>query len=102
MLADRQTTGGYTKIGVLSPLSIEALVQKMPGNKVRFRKAVVQKGADEQKRIKDAVRRVKELYASYVSRPEVKAAAAAAAPLSTHFRLTVEGKSYDITCEEIS
>jgi len=45
---------------------------------------------------------VKELYASYVSRPEVKAAAAAAAPLSTHFRLTVEGKSYDITCEEIS
>ncbi len=30
MLADRQTTGGYTKIGVLSPLSIEALVQKMP------------------------------------------------------------------------
>ena len=42
MLADRQTTGGYTKIGVLSPLSIEALVQKMPGNKVRFRKAVVQ------------------------------------------------------------
>ena len=102
MLADRQTTGGYTKIGVLSPLSIEALVQKMPGNKVRFRKAVVQEGADEQKRIKDAVRRVKELYASYVSRPEVKAAAAAAAPLSTHFRLTVEGKSYDITCEEIS
>ena len=102
MLADRQTTGGYTKIGVLSPLSIEALVQKMPGNRVRFRKAEVCEGADEQKRISDAVRKVKELRASHVSRSGIKAAVPASATLPTHFKLTIDGKSYDITCEEIS
>ena len=101
MLADRQTTGGYTKIGVLSPLSIEALVQKMPGYKVRFRKADVHEGADEQKRIRDAVRRVKELRASHVSRSGIKSPVPASPPLSTSFKLTLEGKSYDITCEEI-
>ena len=101
MLADRQTTGGYTKIGVLSPLSIEALVQKMPGYKVRFRKADVHEGADEQKRIRDAVRMVKELRASHVSRSDIKSPVPASPPLSTSFKLTLEGKSYDITCEEI-
>lgn len=101
MLADRQTTGGYTKIGVLSPLSIEALVQKMPGYKVRFRKADVHEGADEQKKIRDAVRMVKELRASHVSRSGIKSPVPASPPLSTSFKLTLEGKSYDITCEEI-
>ncbi len=101
MLADRQTTGGYTKIGVLSPLSIEALVQKMPGCKVCFRKADVHYGTEEQRRIKDAVGRVKELRASYVSRFDIKSPVPASPPLSTSFKLTLEGKSYDITCEEI-
>lgn len=97
MLADRQTTGGYTKIGVLAPLSMEALVQKMPGSKVRFRRADVTEGAAEQMRIKEAVRRVKELRLSYVSRTNSEAPK----PLSDHFILTVEGKRYEITCEEI-
>ena len=101
MLADRQTTGGYTKIGVLSPLSIEALVQKMPGYKVRFRRSGLDEGADEQKRIRDAVLRVKELRASHVSRSGIKSPVDASAPLSTGFKLTLEGKVYDITCEEI-
>ena len=101
MLADRQTTGGYTKIGVLSPLSIEALVQKMPGYKVRFRKAAVEEGTEEQKRIRDAVRMVKELRSTHVSRPEIKTPMPASVPISTSFKLTLDGKSYDITCEEI-
>ena len=58
MLADRQTTGGYTKIGVLTPLSIEALVQKMPGSAVRFRKASIDDGTAEQMKIAETVRRV--------------------------------------------
>lgn len=97
MLADRQTTGGYTKIGVLTPLSMEALVQKMPGSKVRFRRADVSEGVAEQMKIKEAVRRAKELRLSHVSRTHIEAPRS----LSGHFTLTVEGKRYEITCEEI-
>ncbi|KEJ92244.1 hypothetical protein JS73_06550 [Synergistes jonesii] len=96
MLADRQTTGGYTKIGVLTPLSIASLVQKVPGTKVRFRAASVEEGALEQRRIAAAVNRAGELRLSYVS-----CGPGAARPLSGSFRLTLEGKTYDISCEEI-
>lgn len=36
MLADRQTTGGYTKIGTVASVDLPKLVQAMPGCKVRF------------------------------------------------------------------
>ena len=97
MLADRQTTGGYTKIGVLTPLSIEALVQKMPGFKVRFRRADSSEGVAEQMLLKETVSRVKELRLSHLSPRLIETPK----PLSSHFMVTVEGKRYDITCEEI-
>lgn len=99
MLADRQTTGGYTKIGVLTPLSIEALVQKMPGSAVRFRKASIDDGTAEQMKIAEAVRRVGELRSTYVSRPRVAQTSGGFA--SARLRLTVNGKQYEVTCEEI-
>ena len=99
MLADRQTTGGYTKIGVLTPLSIEALVQKMPGAAVRFRKASIDDGTAEQMKIAEAVRRVGELRCTYVSRPHVHLTERVQA--STRMRLTIDGKQYEVTCEEI-
>ena len=99
MLADRQTTGGYTKIGVLTPLSIEALVQKMPGSAVRFRKASIDDGTAEQMKIAETVRRVGELRSTYVSR--LRAAQTSGGFASAHLRLTVNGKQYEVTCEEI-
>ena len=36
MLADRQTTGGYTKIATVIGVDIPKLVQRKPGNKIRF------------------------------------------------------------------
>ena len=99
MLADRQTTGGYTKIGVLTPLSIEALVQKMPGSAVRFRKASIDDGTAEQMKIAETVRRVGELRCTYVSRP--RAAKTSGGFASARLRLTVNGKQYEVTCEEI-
>ena len=99
MLADRQTTGGYTKVGVLTPLSIEALVQKMPGTVVRFRKASIDEGTAEQMKIAEAVRRVNELRCTYVSRPRSAQIGCWTAP--ARLRLTIDGKDYDVTCEEI-
>ena len=99
MLADRQTTGGYTKIGVLTPLSMEAIVQKMPGTKVRFRKATVEEGTAELRRVADAIKQLRELRFALVSRP--CAAPSASAPLAGSMRLTFNGTSYNVTYEEI-
>ena len=35
MLADRQTTGGYAKIGTIATVDIPKLVQRPPGSRVR-------------------------------------------------------------------
>ncbi len=37
LLADRQTTGGYTKIATVISADISKIAQAMPGNRVRFR-----------------------------------------------------------------
>ncbi len=42
MLADRQTTGGYAKIGTIATTDIPKLVQRPPGKKVRFERVSVQ------------------------------------------------------------
>lgn len=100
MLADRQTTGGYTKVGVLTPLSVEALVQKLPGSKVLFRKAEPGEGVRELKELKEKLAQARELRFAKISRQE-QAAPKPEKPLSGSFRLTVNGKSYEITCQEL-
>ncbi|MEG0375913.1 MAG: biotin-dependent carboxyltransferase family protein, partial [Raoultibacter sp.] len=42
MLADRQTTGGYAKIGTIASVDIPKLVQCKPGSKIRFVPITVQ------------------------------------------------------------
>jgi biotin-dependent carboxylase-like uncharacterized protein len=44
LLNDRQTIGGYPRLGALTPLSLARLAQKLPGNVVRL-KAVMQEMA---------------------------------------------------------
>lgn len=100
MLADRQTTGGYTKVGVLSPLSIQALVQRMPGMKARFARATMEEAVAELKDVKNIVGKITQTRLSYVSRQQA-AGVASSRPLAEKFKLTVNGKTYDVTCEEI-
>ena len=68
MLADRQTTGGYTKVGVLTPLSIQALVQRMPGMKARFERAAVEAATEELHTVKGIVEEIRRMRATYVTR----------------------------------
>ena len=42
MLADRQTTGGYAKIGTVASVDIPRLVQRRPGSTIRFERISVQ------------------------------------------------------------
>lgn len=43
MLCDRQTLGGYPKLGTISPLDISRLAQCRPGDKVRFTRVKIDK-----------------------------------------------------------
>ena len=44
MMADRQTTGGYVKIGVVHALDVARLSQYMPGSPVRFTEITQEQG----------------------------------------------------------
>ena len=46
MLSDRQTTGGYAKIGTIASVDIPRLVQCKPGRAIRFRKIDVHDAQD--------------------------------------------------------
>lgn len=102
MLADRQTTGGYTKIGVLTPASIQSLVQRLPGAKVSFERVTVERAVAELRATNEAVSKIERLRAQAVSAPELDwAEPDDAAVRIRRLRMTVDGKSYDVTCEEI-
>jgi antagonist of KipI len=98
MLADRQTTGGYTKVGVLTQASIQALVQKIPGAKVRFERISMEEAVAELHAEKTLEDKVVGLRRTWCAGP---AASEAVRPLSGRLRVTVNGVSYDVTCEEI-
>jgi allophanate hydrolase subunit 2 len=49
LLNDRQTIGGYPRIGALTPLSLARLAQRLPGSTLRL-KPVVQSVAHRQHR----------------------------------------------------
>lgn len=42
MMADRQTTGGYVKLGTVASCDLPLMAQKRPGDKVRFASVTVQ------------------------------------------------------------
>ena len=46
MMADRQTTGGYVKIGVVHALDVARLSQLMPGSPVRFSQITQKQGIE--------------------------------------------------------
>lgn len=65
MLADRQTTGGYAKIGTVATVDIPKLVQRPPGSSVRFEPITVQ---EAQRLIRAEARRFDQM-ALRVQRP---------------------------------
>lgn len=88
MLADRQTTGGYTKIATVVSADIYRIGQAKPGDKVRFT-AVNRREAVELLREQEAgLKRLALLLG------------AAPGPVRT-FRITVRGRTFDATVEEL-
>jgi biotin-dependent carboxylase-like uncharacterized protein len=97
MLADRQTTGGYTKIAVLATPDIAALAQKLPGEKVHFRIITLAEAIEETKREGKKLSDLSLARATYRSRQAVQTAT----PGKGVWTLSVEGTSYDVSWEAL-
>lgn len=57
LLNDRQTVGGYPKPGAVTPGSLDALAQRPPGTKLRFRAITLHQAQREERRFLEFFRR---------------------------------------------
>lgn len=89
MMADRQTTGGYTKIATVITPDIDYMGQLKPGDKVRF-KAIDIKEA--QKLYKEYFNMIQDIKSSIKSVNIV---------ISRRFKVKVNSKEYEILVEEV-
>ncbi|MDR3231445.1 MAG: biotin-dependent carboxyltransferase family protein [Synergistaceae bacterium] len=69
MLADRQTTGGYTKIATVCAVDVGNLAQRLPGQKVRFKKITVGEAVTLLQREAKLFGEMKRLRAAWRSKP---------------------------------
>ena len=97
MLADRQTTGGYTKIGVVCTVDIGNLAQRLPGQKVRFVKTTVAEAVSLLKQEAALFDGLRQLRAAWRSRPKSEAPAPAAAKGS--LSVAVNGEPHRVEWE---
>ncbi len=65
MMADRQTTGGYTKIAVLSLWSVGGLAQRLPGESARFRRGTADECVAQLAAFEETMRELAALRAAY-------------------------------------
>ncbi|MDT8900991.1 biotin-dependent carboxyltransferase family protein [Anaeroselena agilis] len=92
MMADRQTTGGYTKIGTVIGPDLALLAQAKPGDTVRLKRC-----SDEE--AVAVLRKERELYEA-ASAWRASALSREQGPVR-RFTMTVNGQSYDIEVREV-
>jgi biotin-dependent carboxylase-like uncharacterized protein len=102
MLADRQTTGGYTKIGVVCTVDLGNLAQRLPGQKVRFAKTTAAEAVSllkQETALFENLRRLRAKWRS--SRPEHECPQGAPPPSASRGNLcvTVDGKPHMVEWE---
>ncbi|TCO71493.1 5-oxoprolinase subunit C family protein [Marinisporobacter balticus] len=89
MMADRQATGGYTKIGNVIRSDLYKIAQAKPGDQIRFSEISV----------KEAQQILKEVEAKIIA---IKQECVAREIVSTkQFHLKINGKSYEVKVEEV-
>jgi len=89
MMADRQTSGGYTKIANVITVDLSKVAQTKPGDKIIFKKVSI----DEAHRlIRELEEQIFSLKKQCESRKIIK---------SREFHLKINGKSYEVAVDEI-
>jgi hypothetical protein len=101
MLADRQTTGGYTKIAVVASCDIGLLAQRMPGEVVRFKAVSFEDALDGAREERARLRALAVARAEYRSTPRSVAVPEAKLEGKRFFRIIVDGVSRDVEVEEL-
>jgi biotin-dependent carboxylase-like uncharacterized protein len=107
MLADRQTTGGYTKIGVICTIDLGNLAQRLPGQKVRFVKTTPVEAVNLLKQEAELFSELKQLLADLRRKPQSALHSTpvylGSTPLSSArrgaMRVTVNGKLHQVEWE---
>ncbi|PID67358.1 MAG: urea carboxylase [Fusobacteriales bacterium] len=61
LLADRQTTGGYTKIATVIKADLYKLGQMLPGDKIKFKKLSIEEAQEEYIKFYEKLNKIKEL-----------------------------------------
>lgn len=69
MMADRQTTGGYAKIAVMSSVDLGRLAQRLPGEKITFTKISFQEGLKISRNLSNNMNRLLRERARYRTQP---------------------------------
>ena len=107
MLADRQTTGGYTKIGVVCTYDLGNLAQRLPGQKVRFEKTTPLEAVALLRQEAELFSELRQLLANWRSKPQSALHIASGSQSATSFssakrgamRVTVNGKLHQVEWE---
>jgi antagonist of KipI len=90
MMADRQTTGGYTKIANVITADLPKVAQAKPGDIIKFVSVSIDRAQQLMREIESNISRIKQSLAI----PNI---------ISTRqFRITVNGRHYDVTVDEMA
>jgi biotin-dependent carboxylase-like uncharacterized protein len=94
MLADRQTTGGYTKIGSVCTVDLGNLAQRLPGQKARFAKTTIAEAVSLLKQEAELFENMRRLRAAWRSRPGTRVLSQ-----KGNLRLKVDGEAHQVEWE---
>ena len=100
MMADRQTTGGYVKIGVVHALDVARLSQFMPGSAVRFSEITQKQGIEISKAEAQALVSLRAHVTEAVNSSPVQTAQPAPAQ-SGAMNIIVNGEKFFVTWERL-
>jgi KipI family sensor histidine kinase inhibitor len=99
LMADRQTTGGYTRIAQVIRADLPLLGQARPGSKVRFVQATLAEAAKalavQSERLKAVQMNFLKAAPALAGKPGTRSAEA------RNFRVDIDGQSYMVTLEEV-
>ncbi|MCC5910400.1 MAG: biotin-dependent carboxyltransferase family protein [Clostridiaceae bacterium] len=89
MMADRQTTGGYTKIANVIAVDLPKIAQAKPGDKIVFKKVSIEEAHSLLKEVEEKISNLKQ---QCISRKVIK---------TREFNLKINGKAYAVSVDEI-
>ncbi|MFQ5874272.1 MAG: biotin-dependent carboxyltransferase family protein, partial [Dehalococcoidia bacterium] len=85
LMADRGTSGGYTKIATVISVDVDVLAQSMPGDEVRFEAVGIEQAHEALRQQEQVISRLKAMVGS---------------PRATRkFKMRLDGVAYDISVE---